>query len=94
MRWESPATSTFSCNGELQNRTRVDNGDWSCWDGSFLFDYCKQTQERKRYSEPAAAQCDTEVQVRERYGYAEWGAWTGSCKPHHPLKTDIARSLT
>ena len=94
MRWESPATSTFSCNGELQNRTRVDNGDWSCWDGSFLFDYCKQTQERKRYSEPAAAQCDTEVQVRERYGYAEWGAWTGSCKTHHPIKTDIARSLT
>merc|ERR1712127_641762 len=71
MKWLSPTASTFSCEGELQNRTRTDNGEWSCWDGSYLFDSCLQTQRRKRYQTIAEEVCDEEVQERQAEGPGE-----------------------
>ena len=77
MKWLSPTASTFSCEGELQNRTRTDNGEWSCWDGSYLFDSCLQTQRRKRYQTIAEEVCDEEVQERQAEGSGEFTAWSG-----------------
>jgi len=77
LKWLSPTASTFSCEGELQNRTRTDNGEWSCWDGSYLFDSCLQTQRRKRYQTIAEEVCDEEVQERQAEGSGEFTAWSG-----------------
>ena len=78
MKWRSPTASTYACEGQMQNRTRIDNGDWSCWDGTYLFDGCTQTQRRNRYDVIAAPACQQEVQERQRDGYGTFTAWTGT----------------
>ena len=80
MKWLSPIESTNQCQGQLQNRTRIDNGEWGCWDGSYAFDSCVQTQRRNRYSVAAATVCEAEVQERQSEGRStltEFTAWSG-----------------
>ena len=82
MRWALPVTA-HDCVGQQQNRSRENNGDWDCWDGSSVFESCKQTQSRVRFKEQSATKCESEVQTRERDGTSAWpnkGAWTGDFK--------------
>jgi hypothetical protein len=80
MKWLSPVESTNQCQGQTQTRTRIDNGEWGCWDGTYAFDECVQTQRRRRYSVQAAAVCQAEVQERQSFGRSsltEFTEWSG-----------------
>lgn len=77
-RWYRPTASELPCTGEDQNRSRTNNGDWDCWDGTFLFPNCKQTQTRTRFKNPSATKCEKELQTRERNNGGTWSLWTGN----------------
>lgn len=66
MRWKKPLESEFDCIGQVQNRSRINNKDWDCWDGSSQYDTCKQEQSRIRFKKRSDKACEAEVQKRDR----------------------------